>query len=56
MAWLTRYPLPNEIMVDRDKELLVEFKTMMANDFGMLCSPSVQQTNRPIKSGKGAPD
>ena len=32
LAWLTRYPLPNKIMVDRCKELLAEFKTMMAND------------------------
>ena len=32
LAWLTRYPLPNEITVDRGKELLAKFKTMMAND------------------------
>ena len=32
LAWLIRDPLPNEITVDRGKELLAEFKTMMAND------------------------
>ena len=39
LAWLTRYPLPNKITVDRGKELLAEFKTMMANDYGISCSP-----------------
>ena len=33
LAWLTRHPLPNKITVDRGKELLVECKTMMANDY-----------------------
>ena len=32
LAILTRYPLPNKITVDRGKELLGKFKTMMAND------------------------
>ena len=30
---LTRYPLPNKITVDRGKELLAGFKTMMTNDY-----------------------
>ena len=38
-ACLTRYPLPNKITVGRGKELLVEFKIMMANDYGIPCSP-----------------
>ena len=33
LAWLTRYPLPNKITVDRGKELIAEFKSMMANDY-----------------------
>ena len=33
LVWLTRYPLPYKIIVNRGKELLVEFKTMMANDY-----------------------
>ena len=32
LAWLTRYPLPNKITVDRGKEFLVELKRMMVND------------------------
>ena len=27
-AWLTRYPLPNKIIVDRGKEFLAEFKSL----------------------------
>ena len=38
-VWLTRYPLPNKITVDRSKELLEGYKSMMANDYGILCSP-----------------
>ena len=37
-VWLTRYPLPNKITVDRGKELLVKFKTMMANDYKIACN------------------
>ena len=39
LAWLTRYLLPNNITVDRGKELLEELQTMMAYDYGILCSP-----------------
>ena len=38
LAWLTRYPLPNKIMVDRGKEFPAEFQTMMANDYGIPCN------------------
>ena len=38
LAWLTRYPVPNKITVDRGKEFLVKFKTMMANDYGIPCN------------------
>ena len=31
LAWLTRYPFPNKIAVDRDLKLLAQFNTMMAN-------------------------
>ena len=33
LVWLTRYPLPNIITVDRGKEFLAELKIMMANDY-----------------------
>ena len=35
LAWLTRYPLPNKITVEKSKELLAELKTMMATDYGI---------------------
>ena len=37
LAWLTRYPIPNKITVDRSKEVEAECKTMMANDYGIPC-------------------
>ena len=39
LVWLTRYPLPNKIMVNRGKELLVKFESMMSNDNKLPCSP-----------------
>ena len=32
-AWLTGYPLPKKITVNRGKELLLELKTIMATDY-----------------------
>ena len=31
--WLTRYPLPQKLIVDRGTEFLVEFSNMMARDY-----------------------
>ena len=39
LAWLTRYPLPNNFMIDRGKEFLADSKIITANDYGMLCGP-----------------
>ena len=44
LVWLTRYPLPNKIIVDRGKELLAELKTMMANDYGIHCNSTSIKT------------
>ena len=39
LVWLTKYPLPNKIMVDTGKELLADFNTaMMANDYEIHCN------------------
>ena len=38
LAWLTRYPLPYKIIVDRGKDILVDIKTMMAIDYGIQCN------------------
>ena len=32
LAWLTRYPLPNKVIMDRGNEFLVKFRKMMIND------------------------
>ena len=39
LAWLTRYPLPSKVIVDRGKELFAEFKTMMSNDYSIKVRP-----------------
>ena len=39
LAWLTRYPLPNKIIMVRGKDLLAEFKIMRLNDYRIPCSP-----------------
>ena len=36
LALLTRYPLSNEIIIDKAKKILAEFKSMMANDYKIL--------------------
>ena len=33
LAWLTRYPLPSKVIVDRGREFFKEFKTMMSKDY-----------------------
>ena len=38
LAWLATYPPPNKIIVDRDKDILADIKTMMANDYGIQCN------------------
>ena len=38
LAQYTRYSLPNKITVDRGKEQLAEFKTMMENEYGIAFS------------------
>ena len=35
LARLTRYVLPNKVIVDRENEFLVEFKEMITNDYGI---------------------
>ena len=35
LAWLTRYPLPTKVVLDRGKEFLKEFKVMMQDDYGI---------------------
>ena len=39
LAWLTRYPLPSKVIVDRGREFFKEFKTMMSNDYDIKVRP-----------------
>ena len=53
LAWLTRYPLTNKITLDRGEEFLAKFKIMMANDYGIKCNPSAQETPKLMQQQKG---
>ena len=35
LAWLTRYPLPSKVIVDRGNEFLAKFRKMITNDYGI---------------------
>ena len=39
LAWLTRYPLPSKVIVDRGNEFLAEFKTMIQANYGITVKP-----------------
>ena len=39
LAWLTRYPLPNKVIVDRGNVFLAEFREMITNDYGITVKP-----------------
>ena len=39
LAWLTRYPLPRKVIVDKTNELLAEFREMIINDYGIKVKP-----------------
>ena len=39
LAWLTRYPIPNKVIMDRGNEFLAEFREMIINDYGRTVKP-----------------
>ena len=39
LAWLTRYPQPTKIILDRGNEFLAEFKTLIEDDYGITIKP-----------------
>jgi len=39
LAWLTRYPLPSKVIVDRGREFFAEFQTMMRHDYDIKVRP-----------------
>ena len=55
LAWLTWYPLPNKIVIDRGKDFLAEFKTMMANNYRTQCNliPLVSEILKQMQYLKG---
>ena len=45
LAWLTCYPLPNKVIVDRGNEFLVKFREMIINYYGITYKPITLQEN-----------
>ena len=39
LVWLTRYPLPTKVIVDRGKEFMADFKSMIEKDYGIKVRP-----------------
>ena len=39
LAWLTRYPLPEKVILDRGNEFLTEFKELIEKDYGIPIKP-----------------
>ena len=39
LAWLTRYPLPSNVIVDRGNEFLAELKTIIQANYGIIVKP-----------------
>ena len=39
LAWLTHYPLPKKVIMDRGNEVLAEFREMRINDYGITVKP-----------------
>ena len=35
LAWITRYPLLNKVIMDRENEFLAEFREMIINDYSI---------------------
>ena len=45
LTWLTRYPLPNQVIVARGNELLAEFKTMIQANHCIAVKPILDDEN-----------
>ena len=48
LAWLTRYPLPRKVIVDKRNEFLTEFETMIKADYGTKKTLLLQETHKLI--------
>ena len=49
LSYWTRYPLSNKITLNKGIKHLVEFKTMMANDYGYRVAQTIQEAHKPIQ-------
>ena len=51
-TWLTRYPWPTQIVLDRGKEFMAEFTTMIINDYGIKKAYFHKKSTSECYSGK----
>ena len=48
LAWLTRYPLPSKVIVDRGNIFQVEFKTMIQANYGITVKLITEESHKQI--------
>ena len=46
LSWLTRYSLPNKVIVDMGNEFLAEFREMTINDYGIAVKPIASRNSQ----------
>ena len=46
LDWLTCYPLPSKVIVDRRNEFLAEFREMIMNDYGIPVKPITSRSTQ----------
>ena len=46
LSWLTRYPLPNKVIVDRGNEFLAEIGEMIINDYGITVKSTTSRNHQ----------
>ena len=50
LAWLTTYPLPSKVIVDRGNKMLAEFKIMIQADYSIRVKPSTSKNPQAYSS------
>ena len=45
LGWLTRYPLPNKVIVNRENE----FREMVINDYSITVNPITSRNTKPMQ-------
>ena len=46
LSWLTRYPLPNKVTIERGNEFLNKFQEMMINEYVITIEPTTYRNSQ----------